>query len=171
MWPEFLSYVLSFLLLGVFWLMHHMIFDSIRWYNTTLSWLNIVFLMFVALLPFSTALFGEYRAEQTTAQVYGVNLLLVFIMASILFRYATGKHRLVDDDIDPGLVRGANLMGIIYCVIIIIGIGLSFVSPLASFIVYGLIVVTFGVATALGKWELVVGRPVSRIMERKKNPK
>ena len=42
MWPEFLIYGLSFFVLGVFWLMHHFIFDSIRKYDAALSWINII---------------------------------------------------------------------------------------------------------------------------------
>jgi hypothetical protein len=45
MWPEILMYVLSFLVLGVYWLIPHIIFCTIERYDTTLIWLNIVFLM------------------------------------------------------------------------------------------------------------------------------
>ncbi len=57
MWPKFLIYGLSFLILGIFRVIHQSIFDAIKRYDTTLIWLNILFLMFVALVPFSTALF------------------------------------------------------------------------------------------------------------------
>ena len=42
MWPEFSVYVLSFMVLGVFWLVHHLVFDTVERYDTTLIWLNIV---------------------------------------------------------------------------------------------------------------------------------
>ena len=71
MWPEFLIYVLSFLVLGVFWLVHHLIFDTVQRYDTTLIWLNIVFLMLASLVPFSTRLFIEHGAVTVIAVVYG----------------------------------------------------------------------------------------------------
>ena len=162
MWPEFLIYGLSFLVLGMFWLMHHAVFDNIRVYDTTLSWMNIIFLMFIALTPFSTSLFGEYRAEQSIALVYGANLLLPFSMLWAMFSYATGNYRLVNSDINPGIVKGGKIMGVVYCIVILIGLGISFITPIGSFIMYGLIVVVFIIATILGKWEIVMVWPPTR---------
>lgn len=59
LWPEFLIYGLSFMILGLFWVIHHSIFADVKRYDTTLVWLNIAFLMFVSLVPFSTALVGK----------------------------------------------------------------------------------------------------------------
>ena len=47
MWPKFLAYVLSFLIAGIYWLVHHVIFDAIKYYNSTLAWINIVFLLVI----------------------------------------------------------------------------------------------------------------------------
>ena len=104
----------------------------------TLSWMNIIFLMFVALTPFSTSLVGEYRTERISALIYGANLLLPFIMLWALWSYATGNYRLVDRDIDPAVVKGGTIMGIIYCAITLIGLGISFISPIASVCIYAL---------------------------------
>jgi uncharacterized membrane protein len=166
MWPEFLFYGLSFLVLGIFWFMHHAIFDSIKRYDPTLAWINIVFLMFVALIPFSTALYGEHGAEQVTARVYGVNMLLPFFLLWLMFLYATSNHRLVDTDIDPNVVKGGKIMGFVYFALILLALGISFVSPVASFAIYGFIVVADIILTAIGKWELVMTWPGAR----KSNP-
>ena len=160
MWPEFLIYVLSFMVLGIFWLMHHAIFDTVRYYNTSLAWINIVFLMFVSLIPFSTALFGEHGAERMTALFYGGNLVLLFITLVSLWGYSTSLGRLTEGEIDQRFVRGGKLMGIVYIILILITMGISFVSPVASFIIYGVLVVTIILLTAFGKAEIVyVGRP------------
>ena len=52
LWPKYLGYVLSFVVIGTFWVIHHSIFRSIRRYDRTLLWLNFLFLMFVAFVPF-----------------------------------------------------------------------------------------------------------------------
>jgi len=161
MWPEFLIYGLSFLVLGVFWLMHHFIFDNIKQYDAALSWINIFFLMCTGLIPFSTALFGAYGAERITALVYGINMFFGFLGLWALWLYATGKHRLVDTDIEHEIVKGGNMMAIAYLVTILIALGISFVSPVISFILYFLIVVAVIILTAIGKAELVVALPVS----------
>ncbi|MGH7853350.1 MAG: TMEM175 family protein, partial [Candidatus Binatia bacterium] len=53
LWPKFVSYLVAFVSLGVFWVGHHMMYHAIRRADRTLLWLNIVFFMFVSLLPFS----------------------------------------------------------------------------------------------------------------------
>jgi len=155
MWPKFLMYIMSFMVLGVFWLMHHAIFDRVSYYDSTLAWLNIVFLMFIALIPFSTALFGEYGVERITALFYGGNMLLLFTMLVSLFIYANSfKHRLTGNELDLDLVRGARNMGLFYIILILISMGISFASPLASFIIYGVLIGTLILLNVLGKWEI-----------------
>lgn len=155
MWPEFLGYVLSFLVLGVFWLMHHMIFDAIKRYDTTLVWLNIVFLMFAAFIPFSTALFGEHGATTITAIVYGLNMLLVFDLGWAIWVYATSGYRLVEADLDPDLVHGGRVMGGVYTLIMVPPLLIAIAFPVVSFVLYGFVVAAFIVATMLGRGEVV----------------
>ncbi len=161
MWPRFLIYGLSFLILGIFWVIHHVIFDAIKRNDTPLVWLNILFLMFVALIPFSTSLFGKFGAKLITALIYGANMLLIFNLGWAIWAYATGKLRLVDSDLDPALIRGANLMGLVYTLIMIPAIGISFINPIISFYVYIFIVVVFIISTALGRGEIVMSMPTA----------
>ena len=162
MWPEFLIYGLSFFVLGVFWLMHHFIFDNVKQYDAALIWINIFFLMCTGLIPFSTALFGVYGAVRITAIVYGTNMFLGFLGLWALWLYATVNHRLVDADLEQDLVKGGNLMAIAYLVFILIALGIAFVNPVISFILYFLIVVGVIILTAIGKTELVVTLPVGQ---------
>jgi len=161
MWPRFLIYGLSFLILGIFWVIHHVLFDAIKRNDTPLIWLNILFLMFVALIPFSTSLFGKFGAKQITALIYGVNMLLLFNSGWAIWAYATGKHRLVDSDLDPSLIRAGSLMGLVYTLILIPAIGISFIKPIISFYIYIFIVVVFIISTALGRGEIVMSMPVA----------
>ena len=105
LWPKLYSYSLSFIVLGLFWTFHHRSFHYIKRSDNGLIWLNILFLMFIALIPFSTSLIGEYRIEQLPMAIYAGNLLLVMVMRVIIWTYATGKYRLVDRDINPRLVN------------------------------------------------------------------
>jgi uncharacterized membrane protein len=161
MWPEFLIYVLSFLVLGVFWLIHHMIFESIGKTDTTLVWLNIVFLMFAALIPFTTALVGEHGAEPITALVYGLNMLLIFDMGWATFSYVTRNRRLQAGQPNAELERGARRMGLVYTLCMVPALAISFVSPTVAFVVYGTIVVAFIGFTVVGWWEVVTVWPAA----------
>ena len=119
LWPEFLIYVLSFMILGVFWVMHHAVFSVVRMYDTTLVWLNILFLMFVSLIPFSTALAGKNGFVTVTAVIYGVNMLLIFNLGWATWAFITGKRKLADKSIDPIVVRGGNRMGLFYAAVML----------------------------------------------------
>jgi uncharacterized membrane protein len=92
MWPEFLIYALSFMILGVFWGIHHSIHADVKRYDTSLVWLNILFLMFVSLIPFYTALVGKNGFITVTAiAIAFINpkvfffVCAVFVLAFILF--------------------------------------------------------------------------------------
>lgn len=133
--PEFYSYVLSFVVLAMFWTGHHSAFHYIRRSDGPLVLINIFFLMFVALIPFSTSLIGRYYLEQLPILVYLANMFMALVMRFALWAYATGKHRLVDRDIDPRYVRNDKMMqligALVFCPIIA---GVSFLSAVAAYI-------------------------------------
>lgn len=160
LWPEFRIYVLSFMILGVFWVMHHALFSVVRMFDTTLVWLNILFLMFVSLIPFSTALAAKNGFVTVTAVVYGVNMLLIFNLGWATWAFITGKRGLADKSIDPVMIRGGNRMGLFYAVVMWASIGLAFLVPAASFFIYGLVVLAFIIFTLMGKGEVALILPV-----------
>jgi uncharacterized membrane protein len=161
MWPEFMIYGLSFMILGIFWVIHYTIYAEVKRYDTTLVWLNIVFLMFVSLIPFSTALVGKNGFMKVTAIIYGINMLLLFNLGWATFAFITGKRRLVEEDYDPNVIRGGRLMGLVYTLIMVPAIAIAFVNPSVSFIIYAVFVLVFIVFTLLGKGELAMVMPVS----------
>jgi uncharacterized membrane protein len=151
MWPKFFAYVVSFLVLGVMWINHHLMFHHIKRADNRLVWINILMLMFVALVPFSTSLLGEYMQTQVAVVAYGANMLLTLIVGFILWAYATGKYRLVDRDIDPRLVKRTKIMFLVASLLFVLAIGVSFVSPIASFYIYGLMALLSIISTWLGE--------------------
>jgi uncharacterized membrane protein len=156
MWPEFLIYVLSFLVLGAFWLMHKMMFDAIEGSDPPLVWLNVAFLMVTALLPFSTALVGEYRAMSIVAFVYGLNLLLAFSTAWAIWGYATRNGRLSIDGLDAVLVKGGNRMGLVYVLVMLVIVVVALFTPIASYAAIAFVTGTIVLSTMLGRWEAVM---------------
>jgi uncharacterized membrane protein len=156
MWPDFLMYGLSFLVLGVFWLVHHMIFDVIERSDTKLVWLNILFLMFGSLIPFSTALIGEHEATTITALFYGLNMLVMFFMGWSIWVYATSGEPNVAVHAQADWARGVSTMGLIYFAGFSVPLALAFISPIASMIIYGVIVLVFIGFTVVGKGDAVL---------------
>src|ERR1051326_7937395 len=79
MWPRILSFIISFIILGMFWVSHHTEFRFIKKLDNKLIWLNMFFLLFVSLLPFSAALLGRYTENRVAIVVYGIHLIFLVL--------------------------------------------------------------------------------------------
>jgi len=75
-WPIFLSYVLSFVYVGIYWNNHHHMLQSVRRVNGRVLWANLHFLFWLSLLPFTTAWMGETHFAHWPIILYGLNLLI-----------------------------------------------------------------------------------------------
>ncbi|WP_231184301.1 TMEM175 family protein [Haladaptatus sp. DYF46] len=102
-WPDILSYVISFLVIGNYWIVHHDIFGDVERYNQKLLWLNIIYLMFIAFIPFSTSLIGDFPGG-VPVMVYAGTLTLTSIVLAVLWRYAWGSD-LLDGTVDRDDMR------------------------------------------------------------------
>ena len=111
--PDFILYMVSFLILAAFWVSHHVQFHYIRFIDRTFLWLNILALMFVAFVPFTSSLAGFFYTSRLAAGVFEVHLLIIGLMFHLQWRYATHGHRLVDPALDDASVKrvwGASLV-------------------------------------------------------------
>ena len=88
---RFGTYVLSFVVLGMYWVGHHAVFHSVYRVDRTLLWLNLLFLLFVTLLPFSTNLVSGHSSLQIPVVVYGLNLIAASAISLLQLRYLA-KH-------------------------------------------------------------------------------
>ena len=74
-WPTFLSYVLSFAYVAIYWNNHHHMMHTVERVNGAILWANVVLLFFLSLLPFTTAWLGETHGAKWPSVVYGLSLL------------------------------------------------------------------------------------------------
>ena len=132
LWPQFLSYVLSFLIIGFYWMAHHRTFHYIRSYDHRLLLINLLVLMLSALVPFSSSLLGEYGDQQIAVVFYATHLAVTGLALSWLWWYASRNPRLIDPDIDPRVVRYNDLRGLLVPLFFVLSIGISFVSVTAA---------------------------------------
>src|SRR5450631_3763022 len=58
--PKFVGFLISFFIIGLFWTIHHRMFGYVVNYNPKLLWLNLIFLLFIVIMPFSTSFYSEY---------------------------------------------------------------------------------------------------------------
>ena len=134
LWPVIYSYALSFIILGFFWINHHDQFYYIKRANRVFVWITIFYLMFVAFVPFSTTLLGEYTNQQISVVIYGINIALTW--AAVQWWYATRDHRLIDPDLDLTFIKIMSRRGVIGVIIYLIAAALSFVSTTLSLVLY-----------------------------------
>jgi len=128
MLPHIKTYVLSFLVIGIYWISHHFQFHYIRRADRTLLWINIFFLMAVATLPFSTAVLGRYEHYQSAIVLYSGNLLLVGLVNAIHWAYVTGRRRLVAPDLSSHTVRLTMVRILLAPIVAFLCVGISFIN-------------------------------------------
>lgn len=97
LWPEFLSYIVSFIGLGIYWVAHHYMYHVIKRSDRTLLWLNILFFMFVSLIPFSTNLINSFRQTQIAPLFFGANLTLIGWTLYMQWVYVSSKPDMLVD--------------------------------------------------------------------------
>lgn len=88
MLPHFYSYAMTFILAGVFWLFHHFTFHFIRHTTRALLWMNIIFLMFVSLLPFSTHFMADFMHYPVALMFYFGNQTVLALLLRAQWIYA-----------------------------------------------------------------------------------
>ena len=76
LWPVVLSYLLSFLVIAIYWVNHHGLFHRCREVNNAVLWTNMAFLFCISLIPFATAYMGENRFAPFATALYAATLLL-----------------------------------------------------------------------------------------------
>lgn len=136
LWPVFLGYASSFIILGFFWIGHDSQFHYIKRVNRILLWITIFYLMFIALIPFSTSLLGEYQDQQISVIIYGANLTIALCWNYLHWWYATKNHRLVDSNLDPILIKVMLRIYSVGIIIFLVAIAVSFVNVHLSLILY-----------------------------------
>src|ERR1051325_3669596 len=101
LWPKFLSYIVTFISLGFFWVGHHIMYHGIRRADRTLLWLNIFFFMFVSLLPFSTSVLNAFSQAFIAPLFFGANLAIIGWLLLLQWLYANSQPDMMADFVTP----------------------------------------------------------------------
>ncbi|NJR19628.1 MAG: DUF1211 domain-containing protein [Calothrix sp. CSU_2_0] len=134
--PVFLSYVLSFIYLGIYWNNHHHLLQSIRHVNGSILWANLHLLFWLSLIPFATAWMGENDFATIPVALYGVVLLLAALAYFILSRALIFHH---GKDSVLATAVGRDFKGKLSLVIYAIAIPLAFVKSWIACLLYVLV--------------------------------
>lgn len=135
-YPHFIHYVLSFLLLGLFWIAHHRQFQFVVRLDKLSIWINILILLFICLIPFSASLVSEYSDLSIAAIFFETNLFIIGILYLLFWRYATENFRLIDKNTPKEIIKIFYYRGSIIPIVSVLGIILSLIISGFSTIVY-----------------------------------
>jgi uncharacterized membrane protein len=136
--PIFLSYVLSFVFLGIYWNNHHHLFQVVRQVKGRVLWMNLHLLFWLSLIPFVTAWMGENNFASWPVALYGVVLLLAACAYYLLVRSLLALH---DEDSPLVIAVGDDFKGKISLVIYAAAIPFAFIAPLLACALYVLVAV------------------------------
>jgi uncharacterized membrane protein len=121
-------YAVSFVLIGSYWIQHNVMFHFFRNGSRTLTWLNLLFLFELTLLPFTTKLIGTYKHEPLTILVYGVVHIACGSTLGYMWWYANRSETIVWPRVDPLVAR--SMLGRILAgpVVSLVAIGAAFIN-------------------------------------------
>jgi uncharacterized membrane protein len=134
--PVFLSYVLSFIYLGIYWNNHHHLIKAAPRLNAAIMWANLHLLFWLSLFPFATGWMGENHFTPLPSAIYGAVLFLAAIAYYILqwlIIVEAGRHSKLAEAV------GRDWKGKLSPLLYAIGVGFSFFRPWAAGVIYVLV--------------------------------
>ena len=148
-WPRYLSYLAGFTVIGFFWLSHHRLVDLLVRADGVVALLNLVFLFFVALFPFSTLVLGEYRSMVPAHVLFNANAVILGLANLGLWIRTTRHHRDVDPTLDARALQIYRWRAAVFPVVFAVALAACAINERA----------------AVASWMLVfVGRPLIRLI-------
>jgi uncharacterized membrane protein len=131
--PVFLSYVLSFVFVGIYWNNHHHMLHAVHRVNGFVMWANLHLLFWLSLVPFITAWMGENHRLAMPVALYGMVLLMSGMAYYILERALIAIQ---GEDSALAIAVGKDFKGILSLVIYTAAVALAFVDPRISIVLY-----------------------------------
>jgi uncharacterized membrane protein len=147
--PEFVAFGVAFILLGFYWIAHHGFVARLAAFDQRLMMLNLVYLAFVALLPFPSFLVGEYEENPVSVIVFAIVLAVISAMETVMFVYA---HRsgLLRERLDPAAYRFEVLSSLQPVVVFLVTLPLAYVNTTLTLLSWAVISPAMG--AALDRW-------------------
>lgn len=133
-WPHFSSFFLSFFIIALFWKIHHEFFHYIRMVDSALLWYNIIWLLFIVLLPFTSSLVSTHFFDKPAIVSYCANILFITIFQNTIWDYAAVRPGYLND-IDDYQIRFYRMACNVAMINAVIALILAFFFPLLAFII------------------------------------
>jgi TMEM175 potassium channel family protein len=126
---SFAMYAISFVVLAIFWIAHHVLFHYIRHVDRRLLWMNMAFLLLVTFVPFSTDLLGDHGHLTLPVFVYGLNLIALGALLALQLRYLGAHPAMAAADLTPSAATEMRNEVWVYGAIPLLSMAISLYSP------------------------------------------
>ena len=127
LWPNYLAFFLSFVVIGLYWSAHVRLFREIVRYDWVLVWLNLLYLLFIVLIPFATTVLSTHFAKLSVI-IYAATIACAGYTNTIVRVYSAKGHRLISSRFGSIYINKAILLSLIAPVGFTISIGLAFLN-------------------------------------------
>lgn len=134
--PEIFIFIISFLILAGFWLSHHRQFHFVRDIDSRLLWINIILLIAIVFIPFSTDVAGDYPGILIAVLFFHINIIIIGLIFAYHARYILQTRKLCDPNFDQKFLQGQFHRSVLIPVIAFIAIIIALVNPSVSLLVY-----------------------------------
>ncbi len=141
--PKLAGHVVTFAILGIYWVGHHNMFIYVKRHDRTLLWLNNLFLLFVAAMPFPTGLIVQYPDDRLAVIVYASTLVCAGLSLELIWVYATHRRQMVAHDLDPALITFVHRRVLLAPAVYLVAIAVSFVSITAAKVLFVLVAAAY----------------------------
>lgn len=142
--PKILSWIVSFLIVCVIWVNHHRIFEQLKTVTHRIFWLNANLLLWCSLIPFPTALMGDYINNPLSLIAFGLILALMALAFSILRLHILKNSFVLNEGINLDLYRKATTKSLIFGpVLYLLGAACSLIHTYLALAIYFIIPVYF----------------------------
>jgi uncharacterized membrane protein len=141
LWPNYLAFFISFVVIGLYWTAHVRLFREIISFDWVLVWLNMLFLLFIVIIPFATTVVSMHNSRLAII-LYAVTITGAGYMNTILRIYSTVNHRLINDKLSVSHIKRGVLLSLVAPIGFTLSIGIVFINISAAQIFWILIAVT-----------------------------
>ncbi|HXZ71706.1 MAG TPA: TMEM175 family protein [Streptosporangiaceae bacterium] len=158
LWPRYLAYLVSFVVIARFWGTHRLAFRLIARDDATLVWLNLLLLLFVAFLPFPTAVLGQHFGSPAAAVLYATSVTLASIAGMAYWWYASGRGGLLRPGAPRAQVRALRARSLSVPVFFALTLPIAVFAPYAAEIAW---IFVFPLTRLVFAWSLAEDREQS----------
>jgi uncharacterized membrane protein len=146
-WPSFAAFFVSFWVIGIIWVNHHGVLDHLKRANRGVLYLNLLLLMTVVFIPFSTALLAEHLKsgadEEVAAVVYSAAFTAMGLAFGSLWTYITRHRQALGVELSDDEVRRRTVVFLIGNPFYVIALVVAFISPAAVLVINGAVAIYY----------------------------